>query len=214
MNRNNYSRVHFVRTRKQRTSSKITPKDIAYLAFVVFTVGLFLERGYSAISQTQIAKLALSEPVAPQVQAEETDYRVDYSSLDVVDVVDADERVNKLHDFLESKNSPLLPYSKLIVEQADLYDIGWTKIVAISAIESNYGRNIKENSFNAWGIMIDNQVHKFESWVEGIEYTSLLLSKRYKETEIEALKSKYCPSDDCHNEWVEIVMASSQEIRE
>lgn len=204
-------RVRLVQSRKQ-TLKKFSPKDLVYTMMIVMALGLVVERGYDGLYKEKSIEMVNAEPHTNKVQAYEAYTAPDPSTLSVVDTISDDVRVNKLKSYLKENDSPLSDYAQVIVDQADKYDIGWTKLVAISAIESNYGTKIKPGSHNAWGIMINGEVHSFESWTEGIEYTSKLLSSKYKELEMEAIKGRYCPSEDCHEGWVEIVMASSEEI--
>jgi hypothetical protein len=125
-----------------------------------------------------------------------------------------DERVIVLEKYLESKESPLAPHAKLIIEEADKWDIGWTKIVSISGMESAYGKRIANESYNAWGIMAGaGKVRKFSSWEEGIKAVSSLLGEHYKANEIQAIKAKYCPSsDNCNPAWANNVVQFSRDI--
>jgi len=84
--------------------------------------------------------------------------------------------IDQLQTFLEEKNSPI-PAHELIK-----YD-NWPMILAISAAESSYGKNMA-GEFNAWGIKdfrsgSDNfgGTRNFESWSESVQYTSELLYK-------------------------------------
>lgn len=123
-----------------------------------------------------------------------------------------EDRVRKLGIFLNSNNSPLAPYTQLIIDEADKYDIGWTKIVAISGMESKYGNSAPQGSYNAWGIGGSRFMY-FSSWEEGIRYTSWLLGNSYKWNENAGIQQKYCPSSDgCNPGWVTIVTNTTREI--
>lgn len=126
----------------------------------------------------------------------------------------ADPRVDKLTTMLEEKGSPLAPYATLIIEQADKYDIGWTRLYAISGIESSFGKQIKEDSHNAWGIGGDTDFMYFDSWEEGIIFTSRMLGKHYSWNANKGIQSKYCPTDTCDEVWAERVTEFSQEVLE
>lgn len=124
----------------------------------------------------------------------------------------ADERSNKLAAFLKSKNSPLEPHASLIVTLADKYDIGWTKLVAISAIESNYGKIMPQGSHNAWGLGGARFMH-FDNWEEGITYASQLIGNNYQWNANRGIQTKYCPdSDNCNPAWPEVVTKASKDI--
>ncbi len=116
-------------------------------------------------------------------------------------------RIKKTYDYLLKLGSPLAPHAKHIVAMADKYDIPWTLVTAISGKESTYGKNIKPNSFNAWGIMKfdangNRSIRTFESWESGIEFTSRLLSENYRKNMNKAIQEKYCPSIECSDTWV------------
>lgn len=123
-----------------------------------------------------------------------------------------DPRIIRLEKFLESKLSPLAPYAALIVSEADRYDIGWTKIVSISRMESDFGRNCPTGSYNAWGIG-GSTFRYFTSWEDGIHGISELLGSHYKQNEYEAIKAKYCPAEDnCNPAWARIVHETTERI--
>lgn len=81
-----------------------------------------------------------------------------------------------LRDFLAEKHSPL-PATELMKYP------NWKSIVAISAAESSYGKNLG-GTHNAWGIkdytpgsLKYGRTRDFASWEESIKYTSELLYK-------------------------------------
>lgn len=123
-----------------------------------------------------------------------------------------DPRIIKLKTFLKSKNSPLADYAELIVKEADNYDIGWTRLVAISGMESHYGLKIPSGSHNAWGLG-GSKFMRFESWPEAISYASRQLGSNYKLNENSGIQAKYCPSSSgCNPEWAKVVTNNSKEI--
>ncbi len=93
---------------------------------------------------------------------------------------ETDSRVKVLKKFLEKYRSPLIPFASTFVEVADKYDIDWKLVAAISGVESTFGREIPDNSFNGWGwgIYGDNII-RFSSWEEGIETVSEGLRTNY-----------------------------------
>jgi hypothetical protein len=122
-----------------------------------------------------------------------------------------DFRIEKLKTYLENANSPLAPHAAYIIEQADKYDIGWTRIVAISSIESNFGKKCPEGSHNAWGI--GKPFFYFDTWEEGISYASKLLGDHYTYNANSGIKSKYCPaSDGCNPKWADQVTKITKDV--
>jgi len=92
----------------------------------------------------------------------------------------SDSRVRILREFLENYDSPLVPFAEIFVETADKYNLDWKLVVAISGVESTFGQQIPDNSFNGWGwgIYGDNMI-RFSSWEEGIKTVSEGLRTKY-----------------------------------
>lgn len=112
----------------------------------------------------------------------------------------SDARPVIIKNYLEHYYSPMSPYANLIVSVSDKYGIDWRLLVAIAQQESNLGKKIPENSYNAWGwgIHSEGTLH-FSSWQEGIE----TVAKGIKEDYInkgyitpEEIMSKYTPSSN------------------
>ncbi len=91
-----------------------------------------------------------------------------------------DTRVKILRKFLESNGSPLAPYARTFVADADKYNLDWRFVAAISGLESTYGQHIPYGSYNGWGwgIYGDNTIY-FTSWENGIDTVSEGLRTRY-----------------------------------
>jgi hypothetical protein len=181
---------------EKRKRTGLKGKDLVFLAvfgLTMFGLGKRATVNTVAIVERQVERARESVPV----MAKEVDSR--------------DDRVIKLEGFLQDKDSPLASYAQLIVDEADKYDIGWTKLVSISAAESNYCINTKPDSFNCWGIGGRKFVY-FGSYEEGIKFTSKLLGENYKKNEIRAVQQKYCPSFECNPNWVPNVLGVSNSI--
>lgn len=95
-------------------------------------------------------------------------------------IVRKDMRAKYLHDYLISQDSPLAPYANDFVEQADANHIDWQLLVSISGVESQYGKQIPEGSYNpfGWGIYT-NHLTSFTSWEDGIKSVSKSLREDY-----------------------------------
>lgn len=127
------------------------------------------------------------------------------------------DRAIKLEKYLIERNSPLAPFAEVIVSEADKNDIPYTLVAAISGKESSFGKAIKPNSHNAWGVMAwDNAgtryIRSFGTWTEGIEFVSNLLGENYRANMYKGIQQKYCPSYECSSTWVENVTSFSEEI--
>lgn len=126
-----------------------------------------------------------------------------------------DPRVKKVSAFLSSRNSPLAPFAKALVQASDDYGLDYTLMIAISGKESGYG--VHGANFNAWGIMAwdsegKRHLRRFSSWEEGIEYEARLLSETYRPHMIQGIQTIYCPSYECSITWVKDVVTFSNEL--
>ncbi len=189
---------------KRNTTGKVKAKlqDWVYLVvvgLVLFNLGSFLTARFNLSFPRVFAESAVTEQIIEK-------------EIVHVEVDKKDERVIKLETFLTKEQSPLLPYAQLIVDQADEFDIGYTKLVAISCMESACARRLPPGSHNAWGLGGSNLIY-FNSWEEGIKFASRLLSESYQKNEYQAIKDKYCPSSsNCNPKWVAIVTGKVKEI--
>lgn len=94
----------------------------------------------------------------------------------------ADERVIQLKNYLEAVHSPMADSAEHFVNEADLLNLDWKLVAAISGVESNFGVHIPQNSYNAWGwaIFTGRQSGRyFESWNDGITVVSEGLKDKY-----------------------------------
>lgn len=177
---------------------------------LIVILGIYTKFSYDMINKMQ------AEAASPMVSPLASPTPKPTPKPTPVVVAVADDRVNRLTTYLKKKHSPLADYAALIVREADEHDIGWTKIVAISAIESTYGTNLSGN-YNAWNIMafIGNKrigPQNFESWEQGIKEVSSLLDRAYRQNEVKAVQMKYCPSYECSTNWVPMVLSTTDEI--
>ncbi|MBI4153395.1 glucosaminidase domain-containing protein, partial [Candidatus Woesebacteria bacterium] len=88
-----------------------------------------------------------------------------------------DYRVGILKAYLSKHNSPLAPYAGYLVAIADKYNIDWRLVVAISGVESTFGKRIPYNSYNAYGWA--NGAYNFKSWEDSIELVTKTLREKY-----------------------------------
>lgn len=109
-------------------------------------------------------------------------------------IVAGDARPLILKNFLELNNSPLAPYSELLVQTADKYNLDFRLIPAIAMVESTGGKVILTGSHNAWGFA--NGATKFASWEEAIEKVAKTLKEDYIDKGLvtpELMMPKYAP---------------------
>lgn len=188
---------------KKRRMKKNKFGIIDFIFVLVFTIVIYSLFANIKLSQT-LAKA--DEFIAAQGITETKYVPV------TVEIEKEDLRVKKLAEFLKSKNSPLEPYANFIVTEADRYDIGWTKLAAISGMESDYCKRTIPGSYNCWGLG-GNQFMRFSSYEVAIEYASRLIGTEYKWNENQGIKSKYCPeTSGCNPNWANSVTSFTNEI--
>lgn len=79
------------------------------------------------------------------------------------------ENIRKLESFFAKHRSPLYPYARLIVEQAEEQGIDYRLLPAIAMNESTLCKNIHEQSYNCWGWGIyADRVTRFQSYEDAI----------------------------------------------
>lgn len=184
-------------------------KRVLYgITAAIIALGIYTKLSYDFIDSQVNASETLVSPVPP----------TPVPTPKPIYIAVKDDRVNKLKAFLTKQKSPLADHAALIVKEADDHDIGWTKIVAISAIESSYGKNLS-GQYNAWNIMQFKNgkrvgARNFANWEEGIQEISRLLDDAYRTNEIKAVQVKYCPSYECNSKWVDIVKNTTDKILE
>ena len=107
---------------------------------------------------------------------------------------DIDYRTKILRSYLESHNSPLADDADKFIMYADIYQIDWRLVPAISGVESTFGKHIPKNSYNAYGWANGN--YQFKSWEESIEIVSRALREKYYDkgaTNISKIARRYAP---------------------
>ena len=178
-------------------------KKIIFVAvfFIVTPIALF-SSVISLVSLTKSKNLELSESVPNLIQTPKSGVQV-YASLPSSfpsisgEVLGADARANLIKEYLQSYDSPLLPYSETIVEIADKYGIDFRLTTAIAQKESNLCKKIPEDTFNCWGWGIHSRgTLGFSSYPEAIEAVSKGLRENYIDKGLvspEEIMAKYTP---------------------
>jgi len=115
-------------------------------------------------------------------------------------LVAEDARLGLIEGYLTKYHSPLLPYSKLILELSDTYDFDYYWIVAIAQQESNLCKKIPLNSYNCWGYGIHKKgTLKFENYELALKSFAEYLKREYFNKgylTAEEIMKKYCPSSN------------------
>jgi hypothetical protein len=109
-----------------------------------------------------------------------------------------DPRVIAMQKFLLAYNSPMYPYSKNFIEQADRYSLDWRLVASISGVESAFGNLVPRGTNNGWGWRGANPTaqgwSQFETWGHGIETVTSRLALGYGTTLTPfQIEPSYCP---------------------
>jgi len=132
-------------------------KKLLVFLFVFLTLTLFCPK--VSMARTHYIALASASLNAGQVTIQE------------------DLRPKKLRNFLTEYNSPLLPYAQQLIYYADLYQLPWTLVVAISGVESTFCHQIPRASHNCWGW--NNGKYAFKNYDYAIETVTKSIKLKY-----------------------------------
>ena len=153
-----------------------------------------------------VALMLLAIPVPEQVAAK---------APKVSGTAEADPRVVRLQEYLESKDSPMANDADTFVEVADKYKLDWRFLPAIAGMESSFGNRIPEGSYNPFGWGGSNLFY-FDSWEDAIETVGERLYVRvvskYGTPTPESLGPSYCPPN--YKNWIKGVNFFMEEIGE
>jgi hypothetical protein len=125
--------------------------------------------------------MVVTSGAQPAFAASEAGQAATLAFHQVTDAV-SDTRITRLRTFLASYNSPLTNEAETFVAQADKYNLDWKLVAAIAGVESTFGKQIPNGSYNGWGWGIftgaQDGVH-FKNWADGIAVVSEGLRKNY-----------------------------------
>ncbi len=162
----------------------------------IFTLTLALT-GLYFIDNVKSGELLLSEQAKELTSKNQYEF---YAALPQVlgsfttAVQAADARPELIRRYLEKYDSPLIPYSNLIVELSDKYQLDFRLIVSIAQCESNICKRIPPGSYNCWGF--GNGETRFLSWEQALERVAQTLKEDYIDqglTTPELIMPKYVP---------------------
>ena len=86
-------------------------------------------------------------------------------------------KIKNINRFLAFYNSPLTQYSEVFVTEAEKNNLDYRLLVAISGVESTFGKAIPTGSYNAWGW--NNGNYYFTGWENAISVISTTLNVKY-----------------------------------
>jgi hypothetical protein len=107
---------------------------------------------------------------------------------------EADLRADKLEKFLGKYNSELADYADEFVKYADENGLDWRLLAAISGVESTFGKQMIEGTYNAYGWA--GGLYRFNSWEDSIATISQSLKEDYLEKgapSLSKIAKRYCP---------------------
>lgn len=112
-------------------------------------------------------------------------------------VASGDARPLILQKYLSLQNAPLAQYAQKLVDTSDKYSLDWRLLTAIAMQESNGGKVIPQDSYNAWGWAIYGSTTKrFENWEHAIEIVASGLKANYIDRGLvtpDQIMAKYTP---------------------
>ena len=119
-------------------------------------------------------------------------------AISQADIKTEDTRVIAMQKFLFDYNSPMYPYSKTFITEADKHGLDWRLVASISGVESAFGNITPDNTHNAWGWRgINKNINgwsQFESWNAGITEVTRGLAEGYGITLTPyQIEQYYCP---------------------
>lgn len=90
---------------------------------------------------------------------------------------EVDYRKLRLYHFLKEKDSPLQGHADDFISAADVWEIDWRLLPAITGLESSYGTRLVPNSYNGYGWA--GGYFYFDGWDQSIFYVSRKLKNKY-----------------------------------
>ena len=113
----------------------------------------------------------------------------------------SDARAEIVKQYLLRYDSPLVPYSDLLVTVADKYSLDFRLTTAIAQQESNLCKKIPEDSHNCWGWGIyGDKVTRFDSYEEALrriapQFVKIFLKGDHTKDPLEVMRTYTPPSD-------------------
>lgn len=166
--------------------------------FILVFLFLFITPINLALGLLGLLRNPSPQPIQPTLISSQLYAALPENMGEVLGTFDTgDARPIIIKKYLEKYGSPMAPYANLIVETADKYGLDWRLLVAIAQQESNLGKKIPANSYNAWGWGVHSQgTLRFSSWEQAIETVACGIKEKYLDkgyTTPEAIMSKYTP---------------------
>jgi hypothetical protein len=171
-----------------------------YSCIAGFFIGTPLTLFLAIFTLSSISKNQIAIPVIPQVLPASTQILSGLppeSQIIVASPHTSDARAIIVQKYLQKYSSPLEPYSQIIVDISDKYNLDYRLLVAIAQQESNLCKKIPTDSHNCWGYGIyGDLVTKFDNYPEAMETVASGLKRNYLDKGLdtpEKIMAKYTP---------------------
>lgn len=117
---------------------------------------------------------------------------------DKTNIQTEDPRVIAMQKFLFDYNSPMYPYSRTFITEADKYGLDWRLVASISGVESAFGNILPKDTHNAWGWRGINKNpqgwSQFDSWNSAIAEVTRGMGEGYgNDMTPFQIEPYYCP---------------------
>jgi len=180
--------------------------SLIYFLFISSIIENFVSNiALNSIRESKIVTLNYLTPIyAQKIYTNEytintlVDSDITKGSISKTDIKTEDTRVIAMQKFLFDYNSPMYPYSKTFITEADKYGLDWRLVASISGVESAFGNLIPRGTHNAWGWRGINKNpegwSQFESWNAAIAEVTRGLAQGYGTTLTPyQIEQYYCP---------------------
>lgn len=186
------------------------------ITLILLIVNLAVLHGYN---HTYPAEVKLSA-MPPQELNFQLAAGIGTSQVLSAQIIASDARAYLVESFLKHHDSPMAPFSQIIVNEADKNGIDFRLVTAIAMCESNAGKRMpKKDEFNAFGIAVyTGQLNgkSFDSWPHAIEWVSNYIKTRYFDrgiTDLHDIGAIWAPpSVETGYSWTNCVESFKKEI--
>lgn len=179
------------------------------ILIILFFLFLPLDLAFSFVALNRLSQSQKMAPVA-DLQPQDIDLKKFpaqvYAALPATvgqiysSVQESDARPLILTKYLEKYHSEMKPYNQVaakIIAVSDEQGLDWRLLVAIAQQESNLGKRMPPNCYNAWGYGIHSRgTLCFDNWEQGIETVARGLKEKYLNEGLitpEEIMGKYTP---------------------
>lgn len=142
------------------------------------------------VAQVQTAAVTASPTALWEESPARQRVRAGSARLAYVDVSGRFVTAEQIRRFLESQGSPMAKYAENIVLAGNRYGVDPRLIVAISGVESTFGKYC--SYYNAWGW--NNGRTRWRSWTHAIDQFARAFAQKYpNQTNVRRMAPRYNP---------------------